>query len=312
MRKFVQQQEVIDEKDSLKIEHNAENWLKTNLNIDVNILKCNGPSLFLTPLTSPKAITRPQTAKATSEKNKFAFGSVTSTSDAQSFISRPRSGTSSVRSSVRSTSTFFRITKSSNTNEERTQYLVKQKALKKIKSWLKKSNLQPHEAFNEIARQVFGPNASLKSRLNYAEFKKSLLRLDNINLDLEEIDEIIKTLDAGSSFVITFEQWNILFQAPAGSYVDGIKETIIKKYHLQNPDILKRMNLSQDASEQNLHSLKDALLNLDPTLSESQALKAAKELLGESETISVDQLIKNLGCVSCNFFKCFTDLSSSR
>jgi len=54
LRKFVQQQEVIDEKDSLKIEHNAENWLKTNLNIDVNILKCNFLKKFLFLISNSK------------------------------------------------------------------------------------------------------------------------------------------------------------------------------------------------------------------------------------------------------------------
>jgi len=108
-------------------------------------------------------------------------------------------------------------------------------------------------------------------------------------------------LDGSNSYVITFEQWNTLLQNK-GSYVDGIKETIIKKYNLQNPEILKRMNLSQNAPEQNLTTLKLALMDLDPTLKESQAHKAAQELLAGSETITVDQIIKNLGCFSCNLF----------
>jgi len=172
LRKFIQQQEVIDEKNSLKIDHNAETWLKSNLNIDVNILK---------------SITRPQTAKANSEKNKFgfpAFSRELSISDAtSSVLSRPRSGISSVRSS-----SVFRVSKFSNTNEERTQYIIRQKALKKIRHWLKKSNLQPSEAWNEITKHVFGPNASMGSRLNYAEFKKSLLRISTLNLELDQVN----------------------------------------------------------------------------------------------------------------------------
>ena len=90
------------------------------------------------------AISRPQTAKANSEKNKFGFPAFSrkgelSISDAtSSVLSRPRSGISSVRSS-----SAFKMSRFSNTNEERTQYLVRQKALKKISHWLKKADFQP-------------------------------------------------------------------------------------------------------------------------------------------------------------------------
>lgn len=257
----------------LKINESAQNWLKSTLNIDVNEFKpTNG---------------RPQTSKSVSS---------------HSAMSSPKRNqwrdTDSVCSSVASTVRSFRpaTSKLINNSEllhEKSQFEIFQNGKKKIKKWVKEQSLMSEEAFLEIVRKTIGPNASPKAKLNFLEFKRGLHRIPSLGLEIEEIDAISKALDYDNQKTIDIEKWTKFFRNER-SYVSYIQE-VVAKYNLHNDDILRRMSLNKNSPAQTVHSLKEKLKALDPTIGDSEAQKTAQEILQGRDKIEVADLIKVIG-----------------
>ena len=78
------------------------------------------------------------------------------------------------------------------------------------------------------------------------------------------------------------------------SYLNYMQE-VVAKYNLQSEDILRRMNLNKNSPAQTIHSLKDKLKALDPTIDDTKAQKAAQEILRGAERIEVTDLVRALG-----------------
>eukprot|EP00330_Aristerostoma_sp_ATCC50986_P006506 CAMPEP_0114594582 /NCGR_PEP_ID=MMETSP0125-20121206/16248_1 /TAXON_ID=485358 ORGANISM="Aristerostoma sp., Strain ATCC 50986" /NCGR_SAMPLE_ID=MMETSP0125 /ASSEMBLY_ACC=CAM_ASM_000245 /LENGTH=59 /DNA_ID=CAMNT_0001795049 /DNA_START=759 /DNA_END=935 /DNA_ORIENTATION=+ len=56
------------------------------------------------------------------------------------------------------------------------------------------------------------------------------------------------------------------------------------------------MDLNRESIPLNVNGLKEALKNLDPSLNDYKAGKLSREILKDTDTINMGQLIEVLGC----------------
>ena len=174
----------IEEDLDLDIEEGAQNYLKSQLGIDLKDIKSKTyVPILLTSCKNIIAFSCPPTVE------------MSVISDNKSFLSRKSLVTSFFNQ--KSTNMLPKImnrSESQTSNKDSTFKLIPitiiERAKKKIQFWIRNRSLLVEEAFREIATLALGPYASQKKHLQFDEFQRGLNKVIGLNLDKAEVSLI--------------------------------------------------------------------------------------------------------------------------
>jgi Ca2+-binding EF-hand superfamily protein len=160
-----------------------------------------------------------------------------------------------------------------------------------LKNWVFKSGLSIRQAYDRIHDFT---NAKLigidKEQFYYGV--RSLLKLR-----VEEIDVLFTAVDLKKDGVVDWEEWQQVLGEEGKGVTDNPMENlrmVVKKYKISADDLMFTMKLRVWDPPLNYTDFKAAFLRLDPTLTETDLHRMAKELKNDQDKIEIGTIMRNL------------------